>query len=81
MPGADADIVLWDPAAQWTVHAADLHMATDYTPYEGMALTGRPMVVVVGGRVLVRDGELLDSEPRGRHLRAQPIDLPSIRRQ
>ena len=81
MPGADADIVLWDPAAQWTVHAADLHMATDYTPYEGMALTGRPIVVVAGGRVLVRDGELLDSEPRGRHLRAQPIDLASVGRQ
>ena len=81
MPGADADIVLWDPGAQWTVHATDLHMTTDYTPYEGMALTGRPTVVIVGGRVLIRNGELLDTEPRGRHLRAQPINLASVGRQ
>lgn len=42
MPGADADIVLWDPKVRWTVRGADLHMATDLTPYEGMQLTGRP---------------------------------------
>jgi len=33
--GADADIAIWDATAQWTVTSADLHMATDYTPYEG----------------------------------------------
>ena len=81
MPGAEADIVLWDPAAQWTVRATELHMATDYTPYEGMALTGRPVVVIVAGRVLVRYGELVDAEPRGRHLRAEPINLASVGRQ
>lgn len=81
MPGGDADIVLWDPTARWTLRGDDLHMATDYTPYEGMQLTGRPVVVIVGGRVLIQNGELLDAEPRGRHLSADPINLTSVGRQ
>lgn len=75
MPGSDADIVLWDADAEWTVSAADLHMATDYTPYEGRALRGRPVTVLVGGHVVVDNGELVDATPRGRHLQAQPLDF------
>ncbi|GGM15473.1 amidohydrolase family protein [Nakamurella endophytica] len=78
MPGADADVVLWDPDARWQVTAADLHMATDYTPYEGMWLTGRPTTVLVGGRVVVDDGRLVDDRPLGRHLQAGPIDLRGL---
>lgn len=75
MPGADADIAIWDPAVRWQVSAGDLHMATDYTPYEGMTLTGRPRTVLVGGRIVVHDGTLVDPVPRGRHLSAGPISL------
>lgn len=38
-PGADADLVLWDPGLERTVRARDLHGACDYTPFEGMTLT------------------------------------------
>ncbi|MGK5529654.1 dihydropyrimidinase [Streptomyces sp. URMC 129] len=72
-PGADADFALWDPAATHEVRATGLHMATDYTPYEGMRLTGRPRTVVVGGRVVVDEGRLTDPEPRGRHLASGPL--------
>ena len=75
MPGADADLVLWDPAREWTVTAGALHMATDYTPYEGLDLTGFPVTVIVGGRVVVHDGTLLDPAPRGRHLPGSPLHL------
>jgi dihydropyrimidinase len=81
LPGADADVAIWDPAQQWTVKSADLHMPTDYTPYEGMRLTGRVSTVIVGGRVVVNDGRLIDSTPRGRHLAAERLDLtPSLDR-
>ncbi|WP_214106073.1 dihydropyrimidinase [Acrocarpospora catenulata] len=72
LPGADADIVIWDPAAEWQVTADTLHMTTDYTPYEGMTLTGRPRTVLVAGRPIVHEGTLLDPTPRGRHLPAEP---------
>jgi dihydropyrimidinase len=75
LPGADADLVLWDPAQRWTVTAPALHMATDYTPYEGMELTGRPVTTIVGGRVVVHDNHLTDPTPRGRHLPAHRLDL------
>ncbi|GAA3036124.1 dihydropyrimidinase [Streptosporangium longisporum] len=79
MPGADADIAIWDPSVRWTVTSGDLHMATDYTPYEGMTLTGRPRTVLVGGRVVVHDGMLADAAPRGRHIAAGPVTLtPSL---
>ena len=38
--GRDADLVLFDPAARRTIRAADLHHTSDYTPYEGLEVTG-----------------------------------------
>lgn len=73
LPGADADLAIWDPTAEWQITAGDLHMATDYTPYEGMTITGRPKTVLVGGRVVVDNGVLTDPTPRGRHIKATPI--------
>ncbi|SNT42284.1 dihydropyrimidinase [Rhodococcoides kyotonense] len=75
MPGSDADIALWDADFEWTVDIDDLHMATDYTPYQGRRMRGKPVTVLVGGRVVVHDGELVDATPRGRHLEADPLDF------
>ena len=41
--GADADIVLWDPARKVRIANAELHHAVDYTPYEGIEVTGWPV--------------------------------------
>lgn len=46
---SDADLILWDPKAQWTVSAAAQHQKVDYTPYEGMVLTGRAKAVYLDG--------------------------------
>ena len=75
LPGSDADFALWDPTAEWTVRSSDLHMKTDYTPYEGMKLVGRPVTVAVRGQIVVSDGILRDSSSRGRHVAAGPVDL------
>lgn len=64
--GADADLVLFDPDARWEIHAQDLHMATDFSPYEGRSLRGRPVSVLARGDWLLRDGELLAQPGRGR---------------
>ncbi|PMR71909.1 dihydropyrimidinase [Halomonas heilongjiangensis] len=55
--GSDADLTLWDPRAALTVRNAALHHAVDYTPYEGLELTGRPVLTLCRGRVVSRDGE------------------------
>ena len=74
MPGSDADIAIWDPAAVWTLATGALHMATDYTPFEGIEVTGRPVTVLVRGRVVVDGGELVDEDARGRHVPASRLD-------
>jgi dihydropyrimidinase len=72
-PGSDADLVVFDPYATRTVTTADLHMATDYTPYEGHTLTGWPQVVISNGRIVVdRDG-FHDPGPVGRPLRSRAL--------
>jgi dihydropyrimidinase len=79
LPGSDADIAIWDPSFEWTIDTGVLHMATDYTPYQDIAVTGRPTTVIVGGRVVVDQGRLIDATPHGRAVPAGPITLtPSL---
>ncbi len=54
--GRDADIVLFDPAARRTMRATDLHHTSDYTPYEGLEVSGAVRSVFVRGRPVIRDG-------------------------
>jgi dihydropyrimidinase len=72
-PGADADIVVIDPAVRREVRAADLHMPTDYSPYEGRQLAGWPSVVISAGRVVVDEAGFHDPGPVGRPLHSQPM--------
>jgi dihydroorotase len=59
--GYDADATLVDLEASWEVDAAQLHSKARISPWHGRHLTGRPRATVVGGRVVMRDGEV---EPR-----------------
>lgn len=73
-PGSDADIVVWDPHAKWTVHTTGLHQATDYTPYEGWEVTGRPVMVIAGGEIVIDDGKEV-TRRQGQILGAGPIGV------
>jgi dihydropyrimidinase len=73
-PGADADIVLFDPHKRVTLSADVLHEHVDYTPYEGLELTGYPVATFVHGRKVVQDGAWLDQESGGHYLPAQKTD-------
>jgi dihydropyrimidinase len=75
-PGSDADLVIFDPAATRVVRSAELHMRTDYSPYEDRSVTGWPAVVVSRGRVVYERGELIDPGPTGEFLPADPITRP-----
>lgn len=57
--GYDADIALWDPARKATLSQAGLHHGADYTPYEGIEITGWPVATMLRGRFIVRDGALV----------------------
>jgi dihydropyrimidinase len=81
-PGADADLVVWDPELTITATAGNRHGALDYTPYEGMTFTGGPASVYVRGALAYRDGEVVAEAGSGRFVHrtfAQPAPGPAIR--
>ena len=66
--GSDADIAIWDPARQLTLTHGLLGDGADYTPYEGIAITGWPVLTMVRGTVVMRDGALVGSLGHGQYL-------------
>jgi dihydropyrimidinase len=54
--GSDGDIVLFDPAEQWTIRAAEGHSRADYSLFEGRPVTGRVKKVFLRGQCIV-DGK------------------------
>ena len=50
-PGSDADLIIADPDAEFTVHHRDLIENVDYTPYENISLKGMISKVIFKGRI------------------------------
>jgi dihydroorotase len=49
--GADADITIIDPNAEWTVKAAEFRSRSRNTPFDGWKLKGRAVQTIMGGRL------------------------------
>ena len=75
MPGADADLVLWDPTRRTTITNALLQHVIDYTPYEGLAVTGWPVATVRRGEVVMQDGQVTARPGSGQYFPVAPYDL------
>jgi dihydropyrimidinase len=71
-PGADADLVVFDPNQRGTISARTQQMNVDYSAFEGWPIQGRTDVVTVRGRVQVRDGRFVGAQDHGRMLRREP---------
>jgi dihydropyrimidinase len=56
-PGADADIVVYDPHAEQTLSVESHHMNVDYSAYEGRRVTGRVETVLSRGEVVIDNRE------------------------
>jgi len=57
-PGADGDLVIFDPKRRKTITAAAQHSKSDYNLYEGTEVTGDVDTVLIRGTVVVDNGEL-----------------------
>ena len=73
--GSDADLAIWDLEETRTVTHEQMHDAMDYTPFEGMTLTGWPRTVIANGTVVMRDGETLARPGDGAFLKRDPFDF------
>ena len=57
--GSDADLTLVDLGRTGRIRDADLHSKEPLTPYDGLETTGAPVVTILRGRVVMRDGSLV----------------------
>jgi dihydropyrimidinase len=67
-PGADADIVLYDPAGTTVLGAATHHMNLDYSAYEGLPVAGAVRTVLSRGRRVIDAGRFLGRAGHGQYL-------------
>jgi dihydropyrimidinase len=71
--GADADIVVWDPAATKTISAKTHQQKVDYNIFEGMTVTGCASHTISHGKVVFADGNLDVERGAGRY-----VDRPAF---
>jgi len=74
-PGADADVVIYDPAARHRLSADTHHMNIDFSVFEGMEVTGRTETVLLRGRMVVDHGDHVGRPGDGQYLPRGPNSL------
>ncbi len=74
-PGSDGDIVIFDPDRMATISREMLHENVDYTPYEGVKVTGFPVMTMLRGEIIVEDGVLRAKPGSGRFIKRGAPDL------
>ena len=77
-PGADADIVLFDPNGERTLGLENSHMRAGWHPFEGWAVRGLPVTTIAQGRVIMQDNEFCGEQGTGRFIH-RSFD-PALRR-
>jgi dihydropyrimidinase len=73
LPGADADIVIWDPERRLTYGVAHAQHRTDYNLYEGWELVGYPEKVFLRGQLIVDGEEWYGHAGMGRYIHRQGV--------
>ena len=72
-PGADADIVVYDPSPTGTISADDLHHLAGYTPYRGFDVQGRVRTTISRGEIVYRQGGFGARKGRGQFVKRGPF--------
>lgn len=70
-PGADADLVVVDLEAEWTLTADQLLYKNKFSAYEGYSFKGKVQQTLVRGQTVFADGEILVQPGYGNLLRRQ----------
>jgi dihydropyrimidinase len=70
--GYDADLVVFDPQRIVSLSEKTLHENVDWTPFEGIDVTGWPAIIISRGVVVVQDGEFCGRKGHGRVIARSP---------
>jgi dihydropyrimidinase len=74
--GSDADILIWDPEAKYTITAATQSMHTDYSIFEGFEVLGNARQVYSRGECIVDGGKFIGRVGRGEYLHRGLGEVP-----
>ena len=69
MPGADGDVVVYDPHARTRISVDTHHMNMDHSAWEGYEIAGGVDTVLSRGTVVVQRGDYLGTKGHGQFLR------------
>ncbi len=72
LEGSDADILVLDPAKKVTIDCKKLVTDCDWSPYQGMKLTGYPYATISRGKIVAREGRFTGEYGWGRFLKRKP---------
>jgi dihydropyrimidinase len=67
-PGADADLLIWDPQREGAIHVADHRGMAGWTLYEGRKIRGKPWMTLLRGEILLENGTLNKNPGFGQYL-------------
>ena len=71
--GADADLVVWDPAGTKTISAKTQKSNVDFNIFEGRTVRGIPAATVSQGKLVYAQGDLRTTRGAGRYLERDPF--------
>ncbi len=74
-PGYDADIVIFDPNKKTNLSTETLHENVDWTPYDGLELTGAPDVTISRGEIIMADGTFYGQKGRGKFVKREQLNV------
>lgn len=76
--GSDADLAIWDPDRSMIISQSILNHSSDYTPYEGLNVTGWPICTIVRGKFVVRDCKLVGAKSDGTYIKRERSKLATF---
>jgi len=68
-PGSDADIVIYDPNKKFVISKDNMHSDVDHTIWEGVELTGYPVMTFSRGKLVFKDGEFVGTPGHGQFVK------------
>jgi dihydroorotase (multifunctional complex type) len=73
-PGSLADIVVVDPEKEVIPSDDEMYSKSAWTPYTGWHLIGGPVLTMLRGEVIARDGDVIGKAGFGEYIGNQPLE-------
>lgn len=72
--GSDADVVIFDPEAEFVISAETLHTNTDFSPYQGFAGRGVVQLTMLRGLIIAQNGQFCGPSGYGKFLHRRKFE-------